>query len=129
MVEPLLESRNHASLVAMAQASSREERRPLRTLSLGTSPSPEPPSVGLSARLRIGVRHRREPREIGELQRMKRRTRREGKRDLAAPLHEQARTQRHASLALAPARAEARVALERLDVVVPAGDGVLQLVE
>jgi hypothetical protein len=70
-----------------------------------------------------------EPCEIREAERMERRARREREGGVTAALDEEPRTKRHATFALAPPRAEARVSLQRFDVVVTARDRVLQLVE
>ena len=111
-------------------------RRPVRaaraSVAALTSSSVRAPSTR-SARRSSGLLVARgdlgEACEIGELQRMKRRARCEGQRCVAATLDEQARAQRDAALPLAPAGPESRVPLQRLDVVVTARDGVLQLVE
>jgi len=79
--------------------------------------------------LRVFFGYFREPGQIGEPQRMKRRTWRKGEGSISASLGEQASAERDAALSLAPPGSEAGVPLERFDVVMTARDGLLELVE
>jgi hypothetical protein len=85
--------------------------------------------VRRSSRLRVLFGNLGEACERGKREWMERRTWRERTRCLAPAFGEESRTKRDAAFSLTPSSAEARVALERLDVVVTASDGFLQLVE
>src|SRR5579859_5038140 len=77
----------------------------------------------------VGLRERRESREVTERHGLRRRSRRDRDRDRAAALDEAASAQGDAPLSLAPAGAEPGVALQRLDVRVSAGDRVVEIVQ
>ena len=86
-------------------------------------------SVRRAIRLRVFVRDVREAREIGQSSRMERGSWRDRERHGSASLDQQSLAESDAGFALAPARTEARVTLERLDVRVSAAHGFVELVQ
>src|SRR5215208_6060438 len=68
-------------------------------------------------------------REIGDPCWVIRRTRRNTFARITAAFCEQPRARRETPLALAPARAKARVTFQRFDVTMAEGDGLLEVVE
>lgn len=79
--------------------------------------------------LRVFIGHVGEAGEIAEAHRMKRRARRDRQRGGAAVLLKEPCAERDAGFSLAPAGAEARVALQRLDVVVASLDCFLEVLD
>src|SRR3981081_4436391 len=75
------------------------------------------------------LRHAREPREISERDGVDWWAGRDGQSRRTTPKDEQARAQRDTPLALAPSGAKPRVSFERLEIGVPAPDGIFEIVQ